>query len=462
MQKSILFEGQINAKQYLIKLIQYYPYDIEEATVLSLLTKNTRQHPALSTFINYFKDSIKLHVVTSKQEEIPASFHALLQKMSEHSQLDTTLQHTYNFDFQATLYVHKQNITHPYAHLALHNIDMIHTIRLHETILLPSHTYQPCPIVQSKTFLYRDISINAFDYVGLCIHICDKQGLIFLSKRCLSLALPLSMLYHVTTPTSKTRFMLLFGVQDEENAMSYYVDQTNALYIGIVKGDDSLHHIRHMRAMILTLYKALCIQQHDLPTSGAILQLQTPYETYELMVLGSDKAYLLQALIRQCIHKHIPYHLYCNQQATLHNLDNEIRITQIELACFDQLETQYFHEVFSFSNRMYIKEEACVYQVQPCISFEESTIFHSLTHILYTNALIKEPHITMMDTLNACKKQLYEDTNDPILNQLQEDFITMFYLKKMNMYQIGTRCSSHYKQVVFTRLANEIIDKILR
>lgn len=461
MGKLIVFEGALSAKQYLSKLLSEYPYDIEESLVFSLLSKLPYPYVALLRFITYFKDCTKLMLYTMPYKHHSVCLQTLLQKMSTLSQTSSVLQFTYHFDFQASVYLSKEMFTQPYAHLPLEKVMFIDHISLHDTPILPSITYDYVPITKSSSFIYQNISFDASHYLAVSIEIMDKHGIIFLSKQCLSLSIPLCAMYHVTSPSLHQDFMLIFGLYDTTMGMEYYFDETNQMYIGLVKGTTNLHHFKHLKNMITTLYNALCVHQNDLPLLSSMIQIQTQTKSFSLLFIGkntADKACLLQNIMQQCTLRNTTYHLVCNDIGTLHNLDNELRFTQIELARFDTIAIKNCTDTLFLPNSIYIKEEAQAYQIQPCITFEESKQFHFISHVFYVDD--KQHHTTpiVLDKIDKFSALFYRDFLEQTYAVLQQDFTTMLFLKNIPIYHICTKCKDSQKENVVSRLAKNILD----
>lgn len=462
MQHQILFEGALTTKHYLHTLLLNYPFDIEESLVYSLISKDPFPHPALIQFITYFKDITKIIINTTDSLIPSSSLLQLMQKMSILSQYDVGVSHIHNYNFQVTIHLSKFSLSHPYAHLPFHKISLLDSILLHETVLLHSVPFIEYPILNQKIFIFKNISIDHNKYIAIPIQITDKHGIIFLSKDCISLAVPLCAMYHRTPPTQHYDFILLFGYADSENCLEYYNDETNQLQIGCARGDCSMYHFQHLKHMILTLYNSLCIRQSDYPIHASMIQLTIHDRLYALLFLGHEgagKSAILQSITQQCKKAKIESHIIFDDQATLHNLDNEIKITQVELSNYELLSIQTIHDTSTYSNSIFIHDEQSIYQIHPCITFEESKQFHPLTHIFYLDPIIQTT-INTIDTIEAFK-QLWSDIHqDEASLQLQNDFITMFFVKNIPIYHVSTKGTKYQKIDVLNRIAKRILTEI--
>lgn len=486
MKKELLFYDHITAKDYLQQLYQNYPYDIEESMVYSLLVKNTYPHPVLLSFISYFETIMKYHIV-SKKQEISTSLQQLFLKMSTLSQKDAGVLHSHLFGFEATLQLTNHAFSHPYAHLPFHKIPLIDHIQLHNTPLITMSDYREMKIRRKHSFIYRDISMDASSYVAISIQITNKHGLIFLSRSALSLAIPLCALFHMTTPAKQQDFILIFGLADRECSMEYYVDDTNELYIGLAKGDSSIHHFLHLKNMVLTLYHALRIHQNDLPIHASMIQFELGKQTYGLLFAGergTGKSEMLAAMISLCQNNNLPFRVLFDDQATLHYLDNEIVCTAIEIATCKALSHQDIQHIFaSYAHSIFLQEEGgLLYQIIPLISFEESCCFHKVTHLFYLDNTHREKMMKTIDHLDECINILCSGAflnqqgllchtyffnpcinieEDHDLPSLVNEFITHFYLQDIPVFHTFTQAPQYQKARLFKRIAQYILTQIL-
>ena len=175
------FDEEVSARSYLKELLKCYPYDIEETMVLSLLTKNPFPYRPLLIFLQYFSAIGKIHIITKPDVPSPSLQH-LWENMSRLVQQSGSILPMHQFAFDATYQVKKHPLSHPYAHLPLSHIPFLSEVQLHSVpvIAMAKHSHQ-YPIRKSDTFLYRDISMDATSYLGICIRIGNFQGIVFSS-----------------------------------------------------------------------------------------------------------------------------------------------------------------------------------------------------------------------------------------------------------------------------------------
>lgn len=485
MEKELLFYDEVNARQYLSQLMMIYPYDIEEDMVYSLLQEHTYPHPVLLDFISYFENIAKFHILSKKTEK-NISLQELFLKMSALSLNDDGVLHPHHFDFQAVFQISQHTFSHPYAHLPFYKIPFIDEVHLHDISLLKMNDYEECAIHRKNSFIYRDISMDAAHFVAVSIQITQKHGLIFLSRECLSLAIPLRAMFHVSPPAIKQDFILIFGLSDARKRMEYYFDETNELYIGLVSGDASMHHFLHLKNMILTLYNALRIHQQDLPIHASMLNITLHKQTYGILFAGESgtgKSEMLEACMHLCQKEHIPCKALFDDHGTLHYLDNEVVSTAIEISACIQLRTRSLEDIFSsFHESIFLQEErGDLYQITPVLRFDESVQFHKVTHIVYLDNTRKDKKISRIKNPDTCRelfeKGEYKDrrnhivqsyffngcgceADDTALCDLVHTFITMFYVADIPVFHIFTDGTALQKQHMFHRFAHQLLQEI--
>ena len=130
MKKELLFPQDCDGEQYLRRLIDAYPYDIEEARVLALLTAQPHPSPYLLEFLTYAATLSKFRLCSSEAARNP-SLDTLFQNMAVLKQKDSSLLHMQPFGFDATLQLRVCEVSHPYAHLPLEQIPFISQVQLH-------------------------------------------------------------------------------------------------------------------------------------------------------------------------------------------------------------------------------------------------------------------------------------------------------------------------------------------
>ena len=92
MKKELLFPQDCDGEQYLRRLIDAYPYDIEEARVLALLTAQPHPSPYLLEFLTYAATLSKFRLCSSEAARNP-SLDTLFQNMAVLKQKDNSLLH---------------------------------------------------------------------------------------------------------------------------------------------------------------------------------------------------------------------------------------------------------------------------------------------------------------------------------------------------------------------------------
>lgn len=486
MKRELLFYDNMDAQQYLSRLLSIYPYDIEEDMVYTLLNETTYPHPVLLSFITYFANITKLHILTEKQEKQPVSLQTLFMKMSSLAQANSGVLQNHHFDFMANFTLSKHTFSHPYAHLPFHKILFIDDIQLFHIPLLSMCDYEKIPIQRKEHFIFRDISIDASQYVAISIEITQKHGLVFLSKNCLSLAIPLRAMFHSDRPSIHQDFILIFGLMDTEKRMEYYFDETNELYIGLVCGDASIYHFLYLKDMILTLHNAMRIHQHDLPIHASMIQLQVAQQTIGILFAGEQdagKSEMLQAMAEQCQKQNISYRIFFDDHGILHYLDNEIVATASELSACRKLHPYDLYTVFKdFNDTLFLKEDQVhLYQITPCISYESSYCFQPVHYIFYLDHTLHDNHILPIESIEACSALFQKgrkgqglpcssyyfnscgcEEDDEGLSKLLDEFITRFFLHSLPIYQLFTHGSDHQLQQLFRRYAKLILQQILQ
>ena len=112
MKKELLFPQDCDGEQYLRRLIDAYPYDIEEARVLALLTAQPHPSPYLLEFLTYAATLSKFRLCSSEAARNP-SLDTLFQNMAVLKQKDNSLLHMQPFGFDATLQLRVCEVSHP-------------------------------------------------------------------------------------------------------------------------------------------------------------------------------------------------------------------------------------------------------------------------------------------------------------------------------------------------------------
>lgn len=487
MKKEILFEEELSVKDYLNKLLSIYPYDIEKAMVFSLLSKTTYPHPVLLNFISYFQ-TIQKFQISKHNIPLSAALRQLFAKMSSLSQKNNSVLHPHHFAMDATFFICHYTFSHPYTHLPLHKIPFIHTMQLHT---VPFYQIPPLhneiAIIKQHSFIFRDISMDASAFYALSIQIADKQGIVYITKDCLSLAICTATMYTLCPPCEHQDFILIFGLASNKNKREYYFDETNELLIALVCGDATMHHFLYLKEMMLTLYNAICIRKHDLPLHASMIEIKTSLKTYGIVFAGEQgtgKSEMLLAMFHLCTSLDLACTPLYDDHGTLHYLDNEIVSTGGEISCCKNINDMKKRDVFNaFLSGIFLQEEhGDLYQITPLITHKQSMEFHKVTHIFYLDNVAKEKGWTRIQTLSKCQEIFlngcYRNAKNIVCSsfffnafgpyqqqtcttQLVNDFLTILYVQDIPIYTLHTRMNRLQKDTFFERMAACILKEIL-
>lgn len=211
MKKELLFPQDCDGEQYLRRLIDAYPYDIEEARVFALLTTQPHPSPYLLEFLTYAASLSKFRLCSSEAALNP-SLDSLFQSMSILKQMDSSLLHMQPFGFDATLQLSVCEVSHPYAHLPLEQIPFISRVQLHHVPQFQQPDAANISIERASSFIYRDISMDANAFFAMSIAIADKKGIVYLSRECVQLGVCLAALYPLTNLSLRQDFILIFAL----------------------------------------------------------------------------------------------------------------------------------------------------------------------------------------------------------------------------------------------------------
>lgn len=485
--KELIFYDNLSPKDYLKQCLCFYPYDIEECMVYSLLNKTTYPHPVLLNFIAYFANIAKFHILHKQIKQLD-NLHPLYVKMCTLSQANPSLLHLHQYQFDATIYVSHQTFSHPYAHLPFSNISFLDDIQLHTIpILSMEQNSERTNIIQSKSFIYKDISIDANDFIGICICIADKKGIIFLSKACLSMAIGLAALYQIEAPCTHYDFILLFGLALEKNKKEYYFDETNQLTIGLVSGSHEMYNFLYLKDMILTLYNSICLKKDDLPIHASMLQLHYKKVNHGLVFAGESgtgKSELLDAFQSLCKQRDIAYTLHFDDHGTFHYLDNEIVCTGTELAaCKNIVFTKQDTLFHNFSASIFLQEDTHVnYQVIPLTTYQASCQFKPVSMLFYLDNVTKKKGFRQIENLEEAiqifSKGMYRNQQQQIretfffnplgcaqqqdvCTRLLRDFFTILYVQSIPIFVLYTYGTSYQKTHLYDKLAHQILNELI-
>ena len=463
MIKELLFPSDCTAKQYLEILLEAYPYDIEESRVYAFLDTIPYASSYLKECLAYISNLPKFRLC-EKAEPITSDLEILFQNLARIVQEDDSLLHLHPFDFDATIMLTHFDVSHPYAHLPLENIIFLQEVQLHHISLFHLPDTKEFSIIRKTDFIFRNVSIDAKDFFAMSISISDKKGIVYLPKLCFQLGVCLSSLYSLTPPSLTQDFILIFGLASKHNEAVYYYDETNQMYIGLVRGDSSMHHIRYLKDMIQTLYNSICMKKNDLPIHASMFNLSTPTNLYGMIFAGESgtgKSEIVDALTIECQKKRLDGKILFDDHGTWHYLDEEVVSTASSIGALKNITySQIPNALSKLSNSLFlIQDNQEVYQILPLLSQEETHIFHKVTHIFYLDNLSDEYGYAKLKSLEECldlfKKGpfLKHDhisssyfinpygcvQNKEVCEQLINDFFTNLFLQNIPIYVLYTK-----------------------
>lgn len=484
MKKELLFPQDCDGDQYLRRLIDAYPYDIEETRIFALLTTQPQPSPYLLEFLTYAATLSKFRLCSSKAPLNP-SLDTLFQNMSTLKQKDDSLLHMQPFGFDATLQLSTCEVSHPYAHLPLGQIPFISRVQLHHVPLFHQPDAADFHIQRSATFIYRDISMDANAFFAMSIAIADKKGIVYLSRECVQLGVCLSALYPLVTPALQQDFILIFALSSGKNQASYYYDETNQITIGLVSGTHTMHHIRYLKDMLQTLYNSICMEKHDLPIHASMLQITACSVKKGLVFAGetgTGKSELLDACLRFCGQKEINAVPVYDDHGTWHYLDEEIVSTGGEIGALKNITHSRITSVFStFSGSMFLMQDNLeLYQILPLAAHAQTLQFHKVTHVFYLDNISDEHGYRRLETLDECLDLFRKGPfrrhgklvssyfinplgcaqNKSVCDTLIRDFFTILYLQDIPVYVLYTK-GAESNGLLYEEYASLILREIL-
>lgn len=426
----LYMEGEISNKQYLSILINEYPYDIDETIVYSLLNKNTYPHPSLLEFIRYFANISKFHIIT-RESESTHSLTQLWERMSTLHQMNDHILHTHRFSFVAHLKVKKYNINNPYAHLPLQKVLFLDQITLHHNPVLKTRQqiFQDT-ISKSTHFIYRDLSMNAQDFLAVAIRISNQYGIIYIPKRCISMILAITQLYDVVKPPTHINFICIYGVSSNKHLNTFYYDETNDLTIGLVCGDSSIEYFDYVKKMIACLYNNICIKKHDLPIQASMVEIKHHQQTFGVVFIGNAHCAKSEMANVMCELSNHDFSVLCifDDFGTLHYLDNDIWATGSEIGSFVQINTVDKKHILSYlhdSILMNVHHENA-HVILPASTHDDSFAFHHVDAVFYLNNYEDKSGFIFIDQLKQAKEIFIEGRFIDIFNEDQSIKSTFF------------------------------------
>lgn len=478
MMEPLIFYNEINAKQYLQQLCKHYPYDIDEQMVFTLLESTPYIQPKLIEFIKYFENICKYHICKNRYA-LSLPLMKLFAKMSKLSQDNQTILHAHHFAFQVSIHISNQTINQPYVHIPFQKMESIDAVELHDRVLFSLPTYDASiPLSFENNFIYRDISLDAHMFYKITIKIHQKIGLIFIRKTALPCIVALCSMFKVESQTTHLDFMIIFGYYSKQNKITYFIDKTNNLQIGLISGNHSMLHFIYLKRLIYKLYESLLLQQNDLLLHGSFIKLHS-FAT-SILCLGITKAgksALLTAIAKNCEKQHIPFESIFDDCGVMHLLDNEIVATSTELSAFSSIQPSLLYQCFSDTNNQIIfQENQTLYQCTPITTYEKTFHFHKIKHVFLLDPLNNKKGIETIEDLQTCLQvcktsfnknpqhnffeTAFSTTPNLKKDTLIETFFTQLYILNIPVYRIYTHTSSHNKHAFFNSLAQAMIKMV--
>lgn len=479
MKKELQFWGMMDAKAYLKELLYAYPYDIEERMVYSLLEPNPYPHPMLIAFTRYFQTIFKLHIIMEDQQD-DSSLQLLYKQMCTLAQFDPSLVFLHQYAFDVTYVLKIYELTHPYAHLPLADIAFLTSVHVHTIPIIAMPVREEIlTMKRSSSFIFKTISMTPSSFIGICIRIEDKYGIIFISKECMAFAACIGALYTITLPASSYDFMLIFGLRDAIQQCSYYYDETNELYIGLVCGDERIHHFLYLKEMIFTLYNSICIEKQDLPMHASMLEMHAT-KNIGIVFAGdadSGKSEMMDSMIRLFQNHAITYQALYDDCGIFHYLDNAIVSTGSEIAACKKISHSSIVNVFhQLHQSIFLKEDFDVcWQITPLTTHKATLAFHNVRCLCYLNPYSKKKGIQRLTKLEDIFDCFFnEDKQHAFLcgslgcyhqkervMKLAKDFFTVLFVQNIPVFEIYTHTKQNRSAISFTKVANELYQQLL-
>lgn len=483
MPYELSFDQDTTPRNYLKKLLEVYPYDIEAKIVYSLLEKDTYPHPSLLAFLAYFSKFTKYKFQSGKELDL----NKLFQKMSSLKQRNKAILHTHQFYFDATFLIKQHKVKLPYAQLPLQQIPFIDKILLHTTQdLVMEHPYKQEVIQKSNTYIYKNISIDPNDFFALSMQIADKFGIVYIPRKELRMAIAISILYEICVPSKSIDFILLYGVASTCHSITYYFDETNQLYIGLISGVKKYHHFLYIKDMLTTLYNSICIEKRDLPIHGGMLSIIRDKKEYGVILMGeaqTGKSEILDSLKQACEKQTISYRSIFDDAGILHYLDNDISATGTQIgACIgvrDFLQERIFQQLSSLAMLSY--NHSTTHILLPFSDHATTCKFHKVNEIIYLdNHSLKLEYHTIANLATAkeiFKIGTYKQNGKlkqsffcnafgclqqyDVVSTLIDEFFNLMFINNLPLSVLSSRLTKQNKELLYQFRAEEILAHIL-
>lgn len=419
---SLLFHEPLTPKQYLDRVLELYPYDIDPTLVYTLLSQQPYPHPSLLTFIDFIRQSEK-YLICKKQMQEPR-LHPLYMTMCTLSQRNASVLHTHQFHFDCLLHTVSYPLAHPYTYLPYHKVDLIDQIVINRRTQITLPKQEEAPILYDTKFPFHTLSIDPHQYLALSIEAAHIQGLILIPQALAYYATAISSLYSLNPKPAHHDFLLLYGIRMPKAQNIITRDENYNQYIGCSNKNTadsySLAECLHMIQALITVIK---LHKQDLAVAASMLEISINKQACGIVICAADtkqQCAFCDDCLRYCLKQGCPHETVFENYGILHLLDDSISATGVQIGTSINTDALSKQRILSnLSASILVNEqESKTHMLLPLTTYEKSCQFHNV-HVLCLLDDRDEEELTICSSLSELEQyhHQYLLTTDPTINR---------------------------------------------
>lgn len=372
-------------------------------------------------------------------------------KLAYYGQENKTVLHSHAYDFEVRFFTKNIKWMSPYSQMIKNgDIPFVEEMEIHaRTSIETSSNTRKGLFEQVDYNVFKDIELNANEWLAFGICLGDEVGVIYIPKHMISQGIALAHLFEITVNIPvKPAFIYVYGYPAKEKIQRYCYDQETDIWLGLVAGGEEIEYFGYVKKMILTLWNAKNIFRGRLPLHGAMVNLKTNGKEYGIAFIGDSgagKSETLEAL--KFLMKDDPtFHLEVvfDDMGTMTELNGEIVAQGTEIGAFvrlDDLDHDYLYQYLDscvLMNANQVNARAVI----GANSFDYVSQWHKIDALFYINNYEIECGHKIFKTMEAAKetfikgKRLAKGTTDEI------GFSETFFANPFGCVQNKEQCNN--------------------
>ncbi len=412
-------------------------------------TMITSEHKKGFAYVNFIEadnnfNNLVLSTYRSVQERIKGSENHVYREMNSGS--------------NGSFLVSNFNWNIPNGYEAIKLIPFINKILLRTPLIISTeNNKRKGMFTETDTNPILSFNFNKDEWVCLPLKVGRLLTFFYFNFKHISNALALANLFKVASSdeckNQKPDTIVFFGVEDEKNETTFYVDQENNMVIGKVSDSPEIDYFGYNKKMILTLFNVFNMRNGLLPIHGAMLKIYLKNGQEKNLLFmgdsGTGKSETIEALTKVGKDYLSHYDIIFDDMGYVRiNENSQVVGSGSEVGAFIRLDDLDQSVIYSDMDRaiFFNPERVNSRVVVPVSSYETITKEYPVDLFLYANNYVDNSGIKIFENIEEAMPIFIDGKRQAMQTTQEVGISTTFFANPFGPMQLQDLCNPLIKQ----------------